>query len=88
MTSMLCPKCSGPTKVADSRAKDGGGIKRRRVCLKCGHRFNTMELCAGQLAAMQAAHAIPVDVLRRLAALHESMQVCIKRLISAAEIKI
>jgi transcriptional regulator NrdR family protein len=74
--------------VADSRARDGGGIKRRRVCLKCGHRFNTVELCGEQLAAMQAAHAIPVDVLKRLASLHESMQVCIKRLLNAADIKI
>lgn len=87
MNGLLCPQCRGPTKVADSRARDGGGIKRRRVCLKCGHRFNTVELCDDQLAAMQAAEAIPTDVLRRLAALHESMQVCIKRLISAAEIK-
>lgn len=40
---MQCPYCSHPeTKVIDKR--DGAGMsKRRRECLKCEKRFNTIE---------------------------------------------
>ena len=40
---MICPYCSREeTKVVDKR--DSKGVtKRRRECLKCGKRFNTLE---------------------------------------------
>ncbi len=42
---MRCVKCNSlEDKVIDSRlAKDGFSIRRRRVCLHCGHRFTTYE---------------------------------------------
>lgn len=42
---MRCPKCGGPDdKVIDSRAsREGRAIRRRRVCLACGHRYTTYE---------------------------------------------
>lgn len=42
---MRCPKCQfQDDKVVDSRAvKDGAGVRRRRECLSCGHRFTTHE---------------------------------------------
>jgi len=42
---MRCPKCAFvEDKVIDSRsAGNGGVIRRRRMCLKCGHRFTTYE---------------------------------------------
>src|SRR5882672_6716242 len=42
---MRCPKCGGKVdKVIDSRAsREGATIRRRRECLKCGHRFTTYE---------------------------------------------
>lgn len=42
---MNCPFCSHvEDKVVDSRtSKDGGAIRRRRECLKCGKRFTTYE---------------------------------------------
>lgn len=42
---MRCPSCGfGEDKVVDSRStKDGTVIRRRRECLKCGHRFTTYE---------------------------------------------
>lgn len=39
---MLCPNCHKDSKVTDSR-DDGKTIRRRRECLKCGHRFTTYE---------------------------------------------
>ncbi len=42
---MRCPVCSSlDDKVVDSRtADDGGAIRRRRECLRCGRRFTTYE---------------------------------------------
>lgn len=43
---MRCPKCHyQDDKVIDSRAiKEGAGVRRRRECLSCSHRFTTHEL--------------------------------------------
>jgi transcriptional repressor NrdR len=43
---MRCPKCGyAESKVADTRAVlDSGSIRRRRLCLKCGHKFFTNEI--------------------------------------------
>ena len=42
---MRCPKCAHQDdKVIDTRTvKNGAVIRRRRVCLDCGHRFTTYE---------------------------------------------
>jgi len=42
---MRCPRCHCPDdKVVDSRAvKDGAGVRRRRECAKCAHRYTTYE---------------------------------------------
>jgi transcriptional repressor NrdR len=43
--TMRCPKCQcADDKVIDSRSsREGATIRRRRECLKCGHRFTTYE---------------------------------------------
>ncbi len=42
---MRCPRCGHmEDKVTDSRtARDGDAIRRRRLCVKCDHRFTTYE---------------------------------------------
>ena len=42
---MRCPKCThSEDKVIESRsARNGSVIRRRRMCLQCGHRFTTYE---------------------------------------------
>lgn len=42
---MKCPKCEHrENKVIDSReVREGAAIRRRRLCLSCGHRFTTYE---------------------------------------------
>ncbi|MEK7094913.1 MAG: transcriptional regulator NrdR [Patescibacteria group bacterium] len=41
---MRCPICAHDTKVADTRGSTlGEEIRRRRECLKCKHRFTTVE---------------------------------------------
>lgn len=45
MKGIACPLpgCAGNTRVVDSRI-DPRGIRRRRLCIKCKHRFNTFEV--------------------------------------------
>jgi transcriptional repressor NrdR len=44
---MNCIKCSGDTKVLDSRLSDGTNtVRRRRSCLVCNHKFTTHEVTA------------------------------------------
>jgi len=42
---MLCTSCNNDDdKVLESRsARGGAAVRRRRVCLQCGHRFTTYE---------------------------------------------
>jgi transcriptional repressor NrdR len=42
---MRCPQCGClDDKVVDSRAtKEGAGVRRRRECTSCNHRFTTIE---------------------------------------------
>ncbi len=41
---MKCPYCSNSkTRVIDTSHDARGGIRRRRVCTKCGERFSTYE---------------------------------------------
>lgn len=42
---MTCPKCGAATCVIDSRPSEDS-VRRRRECLECGERFNTMEIDA------------------------------------------
>jgi transcriptional repressor NrdR len=43
MTALHCPTCGkGPSTVLETRHKPDG-IRRRRKCYKCGHRFWTVE---------------------------------------------
>jgi transcriptional regulator NrdR family protein len=38
--------CGQRTKVIDSRAGASYGLRRRRECVACGRRFNTLEVFA------------------------------------------
>ena len=41
---MKCPYCGAESRVIESRhAADEDAIRRRRECIACGRRFNTME---------------------------------------------
>lgn len=39
-----CPKCGRDSKVYWSKEKPSGKIIRRRTCLNCGARFETVEV--------------------------------------------
>jgi len=54
---MRCPSCQHPdNRVLESRSAEAGqSIRRRRECLKCGHRFTTYE----------RIEFIPITVIKR-----------------------
>jgi len=46
-----CPKChkssfefEGASKVLESRSDKRGGVRRRRICPACSHKFTTYEI--------------------------------------------
>lgn len=41
---MHCALCGAVSGVTDSRQDDSGGVRRRRRCVECGHRWTTLEL--------------------------------------------
>jgi len=43
---VICPKCQSKSKVYNSRPTDDGTIRRNRECLKCKHRYATLEVSA------------------------------------------
>lgn len=46
---MNCPACHhAESLVADTRDQPDGAIKRRRRCVKCSHRFSTLERLEGK----------------------------------------
>jgi hypothetical protein len=66
--SFACPECQGPTEVRDSRPRmEEGGIRRRRHCADCGHRFTTWEVQAGDIdALMSGVQNAPPEVYRQV----------------------
>lgn len=83
---MHCPQCSHlETRVIDTTPDSHGGIRRRRECESCHHRFSTYER-----AVMTTPLIIKRDNTReefdRDKLLHGIRIACAKRPISAAEI--
>ena len=61
---MRCEKCKAETVVKDSRPKDKS-IRRRRECLRCGHRFFTMEVLEAKPDLKIVPKPIPKPVKRK-----------------------
>ena len=61
---MRCEKCKAETVVKDSRPKDNS-IRRRRECLRCGHRFFTMEVLEAKPDLKIVPKPIPTPVKRK-----------------------
>ena len=56
---MTCPVCGSETKVINTRELGEDRVRRRRECMRCAYRFNTIEIEADALDAktLQAAGA-------------------------------
>lgn len=85
---MRCPKCEGKeNRVIDSReVRNGDSIRRRRVCVDCGHRFTTYEEI--QRAQLQVTKRDERREEFSRAKLVKSVQIaCRKRHISAEQVE-
>jgi|TARA_R100000030_G_scaffold99985_2_gene92044 transcriptional regulator NrdR family protein len=58
---MICPKCGGRSKVYNSRPKDDT-IRRHRQCLKCNHRYTTVEVLEQKDKAIDKPKEKPVKL--------------------------
>ncbi len=85
---MRCPRCGHEEdRVVDSRAvRDGKGVRRRRECVRCGHRFTTYEYvdAVALLVAKRDGRREPYqrDKLRR-----GIVRACEKRPLTAADVE-
>lgn len=52
---MTCPLCGDSTKVVDTRPVQSS-TWRRRECVFCGYRFNTMEVELGERTGLKTLH--------------------------------
>ena len=61
---MICPECgSNQIKVIESRQTENT-IKRRRCCITCGARFNTVELNESSVKTFQ--DCVTVDICNKV----------------------
>lgn len=58
---MICPKCQSKSKVYNSRPTDDGTIRRNRECLKCKHRYATIEVSADIKQVVEIPELKPVQ---------------------------
>lgn len=84
---MRCPKCGcEDDKVIDSRSvKDGSGVRRRRECTRCQHRFTTYEGIIQTELRVIKRNGIPED-FDRDKLFKGISNACYKRPISSDEI--
>ncbi|RYF57203.1 MAG: hypothetical protein EOO27_16230 [Comamonadaceae bacterium] len=52
---MICPACTSPDQRVMSTRHAPIKVTRLRCCAACGHRWNTVELDAQNLARMESA---------------------------------
>lgn len=62
---MICPKCQSKSKVYNSRPTDDGTIRRNRECLKCKHRYATIEVSADIKQVVEIPEPKPVVVKKK-----------------------
>lgn len=63
---MRCPAClCEDTYVVDSRPQRGR-IRRRHECVKCEHRFNTIEITLGEYNALTNEAADIKNAIRKI----------------------
>ena len=60
---MLCTKCNTELlKCIDSRSS-GARTRRRHLCIKCGHRFSTLEISVDDFTELKRKEALLDDAL-------------------------
>jgi len=63
---VICPKCQSKSKVYNSRPTDDGTIRRNRECLKCKHRYATIEVSADIKKVVEIPEPKPVVVKKKI----------------------
>jgi transcriptional repressor NrdR len=54
---MICPECGSDQLSCINSRPALDCVKRRRECIKCGHRFSTVEISVDRFTKLQAREA-------------------------------
>jgi len=60
----LCSECNSDSDVTDSRPRESGMVYRRRKCVKCEHRWSTMEVSMAQFEAFNDLDEAKAEVIK------------------------
>lgn len=82
-----CPECHGATRVKGTSPAKGHrhAIRRRRGCLKCGVRFTTIEMPAGDVDATARKINDRVEFNDRFMALDDASRLAVRQMVTALE---
>ena len=73
---MICPKCkSDNLKIVDTRSDDAS-TRRRRLCLDCGVRFNTLEVIDYEYDNLKGKANLLTILLNAVGDAARNMEVC------------
>ena len=73
---MICPKCkSDNLKIVDTRSDDAS-TRRRRLCLDCGVRFNTLEVIDYEYDNLKGKANLLAIMLKAVGDAAHNMEVC------------
>lgn len=86
---MNCPECgSFQQRVFDSRS-GADTVRRKRLCLNCGHRWQTLELAVGKqtrmIEEMEALRKENMRLMSRLSRAASDMTAAAQRLTAKEE---
>ena len=62
---MICPKCQSKSKVYNSRPV-GDTTRRHRRCLKCNHKYSTLEILETKVVKLDDIMGSPMKKLEEI----------------------
>lgn len=62
---MICPKCQSKSKVYNSRPL-GDKTRRHRRCLKCNHKYSTLEILETTMVKLDDIMDSPMEKLEKV----------------------
>jgi transcriptional regulator NrdR family protein len=85
--SMPCEKCKGKSTVKDSRLSDNI-IRRRLLCLECGHKFTTGEFYVTGMIVGNSKSSVRKEGIRQISQLNNDVLSPLKKVLHDAILKI
>lgn len=85
LSRLGCPECDSTTRTVETRPDGERGLRRWRICRKCGLRFSTHETADGESEAIARREAAARMIVRRYLALNETGRRAVTAVLLAIE---